>query len=140
MLKQVVFVSQARAQAQQALSNWAVISITAPDEPEATLQPGWSSVLRLKFADTDDAAEVEVAFNDGHARTVVDFVRGLDAQVEGVVVHCFAGISRSAAVAKFIADTYELPFPQAYAQYNKLIYRRLNQVLWREAYGDDVDY
>lgn len=140
MLKQVVFYSQAYAEAQQALSNWAVISITAPNEPEASLQPGWASILRLEFADTDNAAEVEVAFNDVHARTVVDFVRGLDPQVQGIFVHCYAGISRSAAVAKFIADTYELPFPEKYASYNKLIYRRLNQVLWREAYGDDVDY
>lgn len=139
MFKQVVFFSQANAEAQEAVSNWAVISITTPAEPDAVLKPGWHSVLRLKFEDTDDAS-CAGAFGDGLARTVVDFVRGLEDPVEGILVHCFAGISRSAAVAKFIADTYKLRFPDTYASYNKLIYRRLNQVIWREAYGDDVDY
>ena len=139
-MKRVVFLSQAEAERTAALNNWAVISITQPSDADAALQPGWAAVLRMRFHDTDDANSVLTVFNQEHAEAVVKFVREHEANVEGILVHCHAGISRSAAIAKFIADTYSLAFPDKYASYNKLIYRRLNQVLWREAYGDDVAY
>ena len=140
MLKQVVFMSQAAAESAPAAPGWAVISITQPSDPPAALREGWAAVLRMRFHDTDEADSILTVFSREDAETVVQFVREHAERVEGILVHCSAGISRSAAVAKFIADTYRLHFPDKYSAYNKLIYRRLNQVLWREAYGQDVDY
>jgi predicted protein tyrosine phosphatase len=140
MLKQVVFVSQAEAERTQADTRWAMISITQPSDSPAALQDGWYRVLRMRFHDTDDADSVLTVFTKTDAEAVVSFVRSVAEHVDGIVVHCHAGISRSAAIAKFIADEYQLPFPEKYASHNKLIYRMLNQVLWREAYGPDVDY
>jgi predicted protein tyrosine phosphatase len=140
MLKRVVFSSQGDAESATASPSWAVISITQPSDPAAALQEGWGAVLRMTFHDTDDADSILTVFSPEHAEELVRFVRAQATQMEGILVHCHAGISRSAAVAKFIADTYRLDFPEKYSAYNKLIYRRLNQVLWREAYGDDVEY
>jgi predicted protein tyrosine phosphatase len=140
MLKRVVFSSQSDAEKAAASPLWAVISITQPSDPAAALQEGWGAILRMKFHDTDDADSILTVFSPEHAEAIVRFVRAEAGRVEGILVHCHAGISRSAAVAKFIADTYRLDFPEKYSAYNKLIYRRLNQVLWREAYGEDVEY
>jgi len=52
-------------------------------------------------------------------------------EVEGVLVHCHAGISRSAAVAKWIAEKYELPYPERYMLYNKHVYRTLREAMNR---------
>lgn len=140
MLKQVVFMSQVKAEQTPAVPGWVVISITQPSDPPAALQEGWAAVLRMRFHDTDDAESILTVFSKEDAETVVAFVRQHAENVNGILVHCSAGISRSAAIAKFVADTYQLDFPEKYSAYNKLIYRRLNQVLWREAYGPDVDY
>lgn len=35
-------------------------------------------------------------------------------QIETLIVHCHAGKSRSAAVAKFAAEMFDLPFDHAY--------------------------
>lgn len=44
------------------------------------------------------------------------------------IVHCFAGVSRSAAVAKFINDYYDAGniALEIYKIYNKLVYNKLN--------------
>jgi predicted protein tyrosine phosphatase len=140
MLSKVLFMSQADAENTAAVPGWAVISITQPSDRDAVLQEGWGAVLRMRFHDTDDDESILTVFSRKDAETVVYFVRAQEAKVGGILVHCSAGISRSAAIAKFIADTYKLDFPEKYSAYNKLIYRRLNQVLWREAYGPDVEY
>jgi predicted protein tyrosine phosphatase len=40
-------------------------------------------------------------FNENHAQKIIDFIKTMDMS-KSVIVHCFAGISRSAAVACFI--------------------------------------
>ncbi len=57
-----------------------------------------------------------MTMEDAHA--IVNFVHQV---AEGIVVHCRAGISRSAAVSKWIAETYQLPFDHDYQHYNKLV-------------------
>ena len=104
--------------------NTAVISIVTPGNyPAAFKDEDFNSVLRLSF---DDLCEEHIKEPIGsipdldpdgpilwhslqlpdanHARSIIDFLDGLTC--ENVVVHCHAGISRSAAVAQFIADKY----------------------------------
>jgi protein-tyrosine phosphatase len=57
---------------------------------------------------------------------IIEFVACVHgSSVEGIMVHCKAGISRSAAVAKYIADKYKLPFNHSYDRYNKQVYGML---------------
>lgn len=127
-MKRVQFVSKATAESLQGRSDTAVISINGLDP--AHLRDGWHSVLRLEFDDVDVAEEPYILFNAEHARLIVEFVRECNSNgVETIIVHCNAGISRSAAVAKWIADQYGLPFPAAYMIYNKHVYRVLREAV-----------
>jgi hypothetical protein len=61
-----------------------------------------------------------------HARAIIEFVtRCNDEKVEGILVHCYAGISRSAAVAKWVSERHGQSFPAEYAEYNKHVYTTL---------------
>lgn len=60
------------------------------------------------------------------AKNVIKFAEELPKNTKSIVVHCHAGISRSAAVAKFLAEEiYKDYFPEKYMLYNKLVYRTL---------------
>lgn len=130
-LKNVVFMDREKAESKYGWPELAMISISSGIP--AKLQHGWHSVLRLQFDDIDVAepefqpAEPYVIFNEDHAKQVIEFVTAAkeSGQVEGIMVHCHAGISRSAAVAKWIAEKYGLPFSESYSLYNRHIYRVL---------------
>ncbi len=112
-----------------------IISITDPGR-QASLKPGWADMLRLQFNDVDpeyleglgDDAKGKVLFNEQHAKKIVNWVNKNKGQLYGVIVHCWAGISRSGAVAKFIADKFGLPFRKEQAEFvNHYIYDLLQQ-------------
>lgn len=79
-----------------------------PSAPFATEENGIKAILRLSFCDADrpgkDVYGVHVTeqdlFNDGHAQQVANFLRAHPN--EDVIVHCDAGISRSAGLAAAI--------------------------------------
>jgi len=126
-LQKVIYTGQQSAEEIQGLPDWAVISITDPWY-SANLKAGWHDILRLEFHDIDLYTELYVLFNQQQARDIIRFVGNChDAGVNGVVVHCKAGISRSAAVAKWIAENYNLAFPDGYTLYNKQVYRVLQE-------------
>lgn len=56
------------------------------------------------------------------------FILGLRSmpQIETLIVHCHAGKSRSATVAKFAAELFSLPFDRAYDGYNTTVYELLH--------------
>ena len=87
----------------------AIISITsAVDDVARFPVPGTCrGVLRVAFPDAETASETfaeSVLFSDEHARRIWDFVLLHRADVERIVVHCDAGMSRSPAVAAAIAE------------------------------------
>jgi hypothetical protein len=126
-MKTVVFKSRKEAEIVSAMPGWAVISINGLDP--ARLQVGWHEVLRLEFDDIDVDEEPYILFGEYHARQIEQFVqRCNDNGLEGVLVHCNAGISRSAAVAKWISEKYGLPFPHGYMLFNKHVYRVLREL------------
>jgi len=128
-LKQVIFLS--RKEAEGSLNpTWAVISISGLDP--ARLKDGWGAVLRLEFDDIDPdpkamfAEDPYILFSIDHAYQIIEFAhRCNDESVDGIVVHCHAGVSRSAAVAKWISERFGLYFPEGYALYNKHVYETL---------------
>jgi len=130
-LKNVIFTGRDQAEASVGWSHWAVISISGLNP--AVLKEGWHSLLRLEFDDIDVEEEPYILFCESQAEKIIDFVeKARDSQkVEGILVHCQAGISRSAAVAKWIAERYQLPFPSKYMLYNKHVYRVLRSAMMR---------
>lgn len=137
MLKQVQFCSRKDIEAMPARHNWAVISITEPVSAfgPARLREGWQLVLRLEFHDIDVDEEPYVMMTEEMAKHIVDFVRDMAQEVEGFLVHCNAGVSRSAAVAMWIAEEFDLPFNRSYQLHNKHVYKML-----REAAQDKDGY
>lgn len=89
-----------------------VISITDPDSADAALRSGWLDVLRLRFHDISFGWQSYVLMSDDHARQVLRWLGEHAERMTGVVVHCEQGISRSAAVARFIAHHYGLIFDE----------------------------
>ena len=93
----------------------ALISITDPGDP-ARLPEGWAAVLRLEFDDIVPPFPILIRDGNQHrdlapfdasmATQVLEFVGAVLPDVNRIIVHCNAGISRSAAVARFLADYY----------------------------------
>jgi predicted protein tyrosine phosphatase len=131
MPNQVKFCSRTAAEGHTPAARWAVISINEPDAYDgmAKIAEGWHSVLRVSFHDVTmkshglDALIRHCSVDD--ARQIVEFVRRAAPEVEGFLVHCRAGVSRSAAVAKWISGEFRIPFDRRYDKYNDDVYRLL---------------
>ena len=112
-------------------SDFALISLNDPGakDGDAMIPDGWHEVLRLSFHDiTPETLDLESSYTlmtDKHAQAIIDFVREVAPNVNGILVHCRAGISRSAAVVKWITNEYQLPFNSNYEKYNAFVYRLL---------------
>lgn len=86
-----------------------------------------NAALFLRFTDVDDASS---SFDRKKAETIVRFVEESFKKKKDVIVHCFAGISRSGAVAKFINDYYGMDdeFLETYRGHNLWVYYTLLEV------------
>lgn len=124
----------------------ALISITDPKSRPADIKRGWYSVLAIQFHDIDMTKQISpflradilnsfTIMTREQAQSVVGFVEMVRADgVTGIVCHCEAGISRSAAVAKWIADHYHLPpLGPAVRAHNRYVYQLLAQAAARKA-------
>lgn len=105
--RQVLAVSRSVAEKLPRLESVAVISVTAPGRPLASLD-GFKQVLRLSFADVDfmnpelsarARERLADAFRPEQAEAIREFVEGLSVGAVTVVVHCEGGYSRSCAIA-----------------------------------------
>lgn len=107
-----------------------VISIGDPGESKPRYAVDHIDVLRLEFDDVDEEIGSEyVMFDFQHARKILDYLKKHEGKP--VVVHCNAGISRSAAVVKYMVDKLgylrsERPSNTVKADhYNGWVYRQL---------------
>ncbi|AKV00393.1 hypothetical protein AKJ09_07056 [Labilithrix luteola] len=85
-----------------------VISITSSLDDQARIRANEQcrGVLRLAFADAEVASEIipeDALFTPEHARRIWDFVVAHRDEIERIIVHCDAGMSRSPAVAAALA-------------------------------------
>jgi predicted protein tyrosine phosphatase len=131
MVKRVKFVSRTHAESTSGIADCAVISITEPSSflGLADLKGGWFEVLRLEFDDVDPATcfdETDKFMSIHQAHVIAAFVDSVAPNVSSIMVHCKAGVSRSAAVAKWIAERYELPFDHHYKYYSRHVYKLLS--------------
>jgi predicted protein tyrosine phosphatase len=114
--------SRARAEAFHALPGsppYGVISITDPGQPPAALadDPARRVVHRVSFHDVDAAPDragdgPQIAMTPDQARAIVACVRA-HPDLDRWLVHCEAGVSRSAGVAAALSlldDQTDTPF------------------------------
>ena len=109
----------------------ALISIRGYGEANDIKYEDWKHVLKLNF---DDITEEEPApfklFTEKQAKQLIKFVHSLPEDVRHITVHCWAGISRSGAVGKFLSGTVypeckNDKFDQEYLFYNAYVYNML---------------
>ena len=84
----------------------AVISISTPDEHYdmniySSIYNGIKRILRLSFDDVDNGS---FAMTEGDAASIAEFVE--ENKDKTIIVHCDAGISRSAGIAAAIMKHY----------------------------------
>jgi len=129
MIKEVRFLSHSLAVLMAPYGREGIISITSPGRGQAKLRRGWRRVLRLQFNDIEKASPGRVLFHEDHAVAILGWLEKVEDHLDAIYVHCQAGKHRSAAVAKFIAERYNLSgFNRMYPFENKRVYR----VLWRQ--------
>ncbi|AZQ50024.1 hypothetical protein [Burkholderia cenocepacia] len=113
-MRQVFALSRGDAEKLPRLPSIAVISVTAPERPPASLD-GFAHLLRLSFADVDflspnlsnkSRGKLAQAFTAEQAQAIQSFVEGLPMEVLSVVVHCEGGYSRSCAIALALHRQY----------------------------------
>jgi len=104
----------------------AIISISDTDEERQEIlehlddrEIPSDQYLALTFPDVDDRAFFQ------EARSIVDFIE--QHKTQNFVVHCFLGVSRSGAIAKFINEYLELedPYLDTYAGHNRAVFDAL---------------
>ncbi len=83
-------------------------------------------VLTLQFDDFEELESGVKLMDAEQAAQIIAFLRQF-ANVETMLIHCFAGKSRSAAVGMFAAELYNLPVPE-YPYYNTWVYGMLHRV------------
>ena len=133
MLTNVLFVGRHTAETCAPIKHWALISIGEPDSYDGMpkIPSGWEHVLKLSFHDVSSCKDKDgmdallTYFGEEDAKTVVEFVRQVAPEVEGILIHCRAGISRSAAIAKWVCGEYRIPFNWKYDLYNLHVYQHL---------------
>ena len=115
----------------------AYISIygTEPDElPAPKINPSvWMTGIQLMFDDVDrdfDGYKMSLRMIQPHqADEIVRFVFDLHEMEKEVdlIVHCYAGVSRSAGVGKFVNDIFKLDLPNynRLSLYNATVYQQL---------------
>lgn len=80
-----------------------IISMGDPGESKPRYAVDHIDVLRLEFDDVDqEMGDEYTLFDYQHARRILDYLKKHEGKP--IVVHCAAGISRSAAVVKFMVD------------------------------------
>lgn len=133
-LRRVIFISQRQAEAMRPPRDAALISITDPKRAQAAIPDGWHAVLRVAFDDKDpvtfpDDYEDLQEINADQVTEIAEYVATHARSCKRLVVHCRYGVSRSAAVAKGIAEATGVSFPQEYDEYNRFVYLALRRVV-----------
>jgi predicted protein tyrosine phosphatase len=124
----VRFISRAVAKKLCVVSNTDIALLSISDNIRELNQMADLSVIEptlcLSFHDVDDD---KTGMNEQHSLAIIKFVETCFELKKDIVVHCFAGISRSGAVAKWINDHYglDIDYLNSYKNYNNHVYTML---------------
>jgi predicted protein tyrosine phosphatase len=131
MINKVMFVS--RNAIENLSGDWSDLALISIIEPNAVgigkiNDKAFKRVIHSHFHDVVTGRvydEPVVEMDAKHAMSMVSFLHQIENEIEGVLVNCRAGISRSAAVAKWICESRGLSFNKNYSQYNPHVYKLL---------------
>ena len=86
----------------------------------------WNNIWIYPLVFKDD----NESFSEEQAESIKGVVESSPSDYKNIIVHCFAGISRSAAVAKWINTYFNLDIPlyNNYTQHNLHVYNTLCKV------------
>ena len=120
MIKQVQFISRSEAEKRAGHYQHALVSMWDSYMGAPDLQDGWQSVLSLPVDYHKNP------LNKDQIDQLVHFCDRMALVCNTVVVHCFKGESRSAAVAKWIAMRYQVAsFDHNYQDYDSMLFKVL---------------
>lgn len=144
-------------------TKWVLISIVGKDEDHLTdsqiktlKSKGLKDILQLRFDDLDGEIfekivakykargddidrEKFIWFNDDHAEAIIEFAERIN--VDRLIVHCAAGISRSSATGTAIAQMYEIPASVVFNEHpNIQPNRHILKIIYKQAGRDFNDY
>ena len=86
-------------------------------------------VLTLYFDDIEEPEHGSRLISFGQAAAIVKFIKAHESDVDTLVIHCFAGVSRSRAVGVFAREVLELPPAADETGYNEYVYAILHRAL-----------
>ena len=117
MINNCAFMGRVAALSWTPSPNWPsiAISIVEPNYPQVALPNHYVDVLRLHFHDVRDEPDKEPSILPGPTaqigQLISEFLAGYHSENQqfNLVVHCQEGVSRSAAVAKFVRDIMDVP-------------------------------
>jgi predicted protein tyrosine phosphatase len=95
----------------------------------------WHSGIMMIFDDVDHPTLELQAITPEQCRYIINYVTEIHRSPQPIllIVHCFAGISRSAAVAKWVSDAFNINLPQ---YHNRLLHNtRVYSELMKEHLG-----
>lgn len=134
----IEFMSKKLAERLHPTNNACMISMGDPGE-HIRLIP-WENRIRIECDDLDpeelesigrqDLIRTARFFNEADANKIIDFVNVLDESIDTIYVHCNHGVSRSSAVANFLAERFGTTATSSSRRINPnpLIYNTLKKV------------
>lgn len=145
-MKKVHFevLSRTRARAFKCDLPWAAISISTEvgDFPELS-EGNRVDLLRLRFWDVPNPREItENVFSTEQAESIIRFADRVWNDIEVMLVHCEAGMSRSPACAAALEHIYHGPGSEAsyFSKYypNNHVFKTLMEVHYGEGIGEQI--
>lgn len=84
-------------------------------------------VLTLYFDDIEKPQQDAKQMTEGQAAEIIQFIKEHTGDADTLLIHCFAGISRSKAVEKYAREMLGFP-PSNDNLYNEYVYTMLKQI------------
>lgn len=142
MIEAINFLSRSQAEIMQPEKGDVLISISEPGFSLPNLKAGWGRVLSLQFWDLTEPllkeGKIYPVITQEQAMQIADFIRLWHASDEKVrfIVHCMAGVSRSAAVALSAYDFTRAVFArrELACNANALVLKLVNTELGLKGY------
>ncbi len=103
----VSFIPRVVAQTMDVPSDTVLISVVHSDQELPVHSDQWSDVHWVVFDDITQPTGGLVLFTNEHAKLITEIVESATRNDKNIMVHCEAGMSRSAGIAKWISDNYD---------------------------------